>query len=219
MTTPGVAGKQSVPALSLGLVNRIRVQVGYRDRPDGTPYEQFLLDLPLTEDDGTPAAAYDDRPWLTALEPVVYAGSDAPMHYSIHAHRWHTTWGPNPGTLELGVTVTTGPRRKAATRNAVVQAFRSLAELGGGLDADRITREAAIVRARRAVVDAYAVAPDALSLAAEEHDAAHEAWTLDFQARELDAYAVVVGFLDGFPGAIHVTHEPPREVLDSVGTE
>lgn len=222
MATPSVDSRSSTRVLSLGRVHRIRVQVGYRDRPDGAAYEQFLIDLPLPEDDGEPDAAFDDRPWLAALEPVVYVGTDAPMHYSIHQHRWHTTWGPDPGALEIGVTVTTGPRRAgrpAPTLEAVAQAFRAVAELADAPEPEGITRDAALVRGRRAVGEAYAVPVDTLSLVAEEHDVAHRAWRLGFRAPELDEYAVVVGFLDGRPGSVHVRHEPPREVLDSVGTE
>ena len=52
---------------------------------------------------------------------MLYDDDGAPRHYSVHQHRWHTSWGPSPGALEIGILVTTGPRAAAdpeATRPA-----------------------------------------------------------------------------------------------------
>ena len=96
------------PLLTLGRVDRVRVQVGYRARPDGPAYEQFLLDVPVPETAGV-AEQLDESRVLAALEPVLYAGAGPARHYSLHQHRWHTSWGSSPGALEIGLLVTTGP--------------------------------------------------------------------------------------------------------------
>ena len=122
----------SLPLLTLGRVHRLRVQVGYRARPDGPAYQQFLLDVPVP---GLVAqGAFDEARVLAALEPVVYAGADTPRHYSIHEHRWHTSWGPSPGALEIGLLVTTGTPTVAASEaplDGVTRAFRDLLALVG----------------------------------------------------------------------------------------
>ena len=90
-------------------MDRVRVQVGYRARPDGPAHQQFLLDLPVPETDAPATRTrFDESRVLAALEPVLYAGAEAPRHYSLHQHRWHTSWGPSPGALEIGLLVTTG---------------------------------------------------------------------------------------------------------------
>ena len=78
--------------LTLGRVDRVRVQVGFRAGPEDRPYQQFLLDLSVPEAEPGPGA-FDERQALAALEPVLYAGSEAPRHYSFHQHRWHSSWG------------------------------------------------------------------------------------------------------------------------------
>ena len=113
----------SRPLLTLGRVDLVRVQVGYRSSPDDPAYQQFLLDLTVPETDSAPGQdAFDERRALAALEPVLHAGSAAPRHYSLHQHRWHTSWGASPGALELGLLVTTGPRTTAAVSEAFATA-------------------------------------------------------------------------------------------------
>ena len=80
--------------ITLGPVNLVRVQVGYRARPDGPTYQHFLLDFPVPEPDGPgDRVAFDEGRVLATLEPVLYAGAPTARHYSIHQHRWHTSWG------------------------------------------------------------------------------------------------------------------------------
>ena len=95
MVGDAVGGLGARPLLTLGRVDRVRVQVGYRARPDGPAQQQFLLDLPVPGTDSDIGEdLLDESRVLTALEPVLYVGGDAPRHYSLHQHRWHTSWGP-----------------------------------------------------------------------------------------------------------------------------
>lgn len=209
--------------LTLGPLDRIRVQVGHRAVPDGPAHQQFLLDLPLpeAEDAGDPGRL-DEAALLAALEPVLYVGSDAPRHYSLHQHRWHTSWGPSPGTLELGILVTTGSRGAALTEaslEGVRRAFRALLELAGPPVPTPTSRDAAVTRARGTVATAYAVDPGALSLSTEAHDLAENSWTLGLRNRDGDEFHVVVGFVDGYAGSVRVRHGKLIEVFDSVGSE
>jgi hypothetical protein len=213
----------SLSLLTLGRVDLVRVQVGFRAGPDDRAHQQFLLDLPVAEADGArDQGAFDERRALAALEPVVYAGTDAPRHYSFHQHRWHSSWGASPGALELGILVTTGTTASAgskATHDSVTRAFRDLMEVVGRPAPTRTSRNAAILRARRGAETAYAVDPDALSLSAEEHHQDANSWTIRLRASAKDEYEVVVGFVDGYAGSVWVRHEEPIEVSDSLGSE
>jgi hypothetical protein len=100
------------PLLTLGPVDLVRVQVGYRAQPDGPAHQQFLIDLPVPPGDAD-QDAFDESWVLSALEPVLRDGSGPPRHYSLHVHRWHTSWGPSPGALEIGLLVTAGTRSAA----------------------------------------------------------------------------------------------------------
>ena len=217
------AGDQvSLPLLTLGRVDLLRIQVGYRARPDGAAYEQFLLDLPAPEPDGPDPSEPDEARVLAALEPVLYAGADGPRHYSLHRHRWHTSWGASPGALEIGLLVTTGPRAATVSEAAlqgVVHAFRDLIGATGQPVATPTSRDAALVRARRAAATAYALDPDTLSLSSEEHHPGENSWSLALRTPERDRYDVVVGLVDGHPGSVRVRHVDPTEVFDSVGSE
>ena len=83
----------SRPLLTFGRVDLVRIQVGYRASPEDQIYQQFLLDLSFPEaDKARDQDAFDERLALGALESVLYAGADAPRHYSLHQHRWHTSW-------------------------------------------------------------------------------------------------------------------------------
>jgi hypothetical protein len=210
--------------LTLGRVDRVRVQVGFRARPDGRPYQQFLLDLSVPEADGTRENdAFDERQALAALEPVLYAGAEAPRHYSLHQHRWHTSWGVSPGALDIGLLVTTGARTTAAiseaSHDSVTRAFRDLMEMAGQPQPKPTSRDAAILRARRGAATAYAVDPDAMSLSAEEHHPAENSWTIRLRTTAGDVYEVVVGVVDGYAGSVRVQHEQRTEVSDSIGSE
>ncbi len=210
----------SLPLLTLGRVHRLRVQVGYRARPDGPAYQQFLLDVPVP---GLVAqGGFDEARVLAALEPVVYAGADTPRHYSIHEHRWHTSWGPSPGALEIGLLVTTGTPTAAASEaplDDVTRAFRDLLELVGRPRPVPTSRDAAVQRARNAAATAYAVDADALSLSTEEHHLASSSWRLRLRTTSGDGYDVVVGLVDGYAGSVRVRHAGRIEVFDSVGSE
>ncbi|MGZ8743723.1 MAG: hypothetical protein ACXWXO_12460 [Nocardioides sp.] len=211
-----MTGSSARPLLSLGRVQRLRVQVGYRARPDGPAYEQFLLDLPVGE------SALDEARVLAALEPVLYVGSAASRHYSLHQHRWHTSWGLSPGVLELGLLVTTGTRTTAASDAAldgVTRAFRELIELAGRPEATTTSRDAAVQSARSAAATAYGLDPETLSLSAEQHHAAANSWTVGLRSSEGDEYDVQVGVVDGYAGSVRVRHDVRTEVSDSVGSE
>ncbi len=215
------AHESSRPLLTLGRVDRVRVQVGYRARPDGPAYLQFLLDLPVPEANDA-HDAFDELRVLSVLEPVLYAGADAPRHYSLHQHRWHTSWGASPGALEIGLLVTTGTSTKAvseASHDGVTRAFRDLLEVVGRPEPTPIPRDAAVLRARRSAATAYALNPDALSLSAEEHHPADNSWTVGLRSTAGDEYDVVVGLVDGYAGSVRVRHEERIEVFDSVGSE
>jgi hypothetical protein len=207
--------------LTLGRVDRVRVQVGFRAGPDDRPYEQFLLDL--SADSTRENAAFDEQRALAALEPVLHAGTDAPRHYSLHQHRWHTSWGVSPGALDIGLLVTTGTRTTAASSEAshdnVARAFHDLMEMAGRPQPTPTSRDAAILRARRGAATAYAMDPDTMSLSAEEHHPAENSWTVGLRTTAGDEYEVVVGFVEGYAGSVRVRHENRIEVSDSIGSE
>jgi hypothetical protein len=215
--------RSSRPLLTLGRVDRVRLQVGYRARPDGPAYQQFLLDLPVPEPDSArDQGSFDEPRLLGALEPVLYVGADTPRHYSLHQHRWHTSWGASPGALEIGLLVTTGTRTaavSAASHEGVTRAFRDLLEMAGRPEPMPTSRDAAILRARRSAATAYALDPDALSLSSEEHHPAANSWAVGLHTTAGDEYDVVVGFVDGYAGSVRVRHEERIEIYDSVGSE
>ena len=204
--------------LTLGRVDQLRVQVGYRAQPDGAAYEHFLLDLPLENGFGERI----EEEILATLEPAIYAGSDVPRHYSIHQHRWHSSWVAASGVLDLGLLITAGrpgPTARRAAYDAVGQAFRGLIELAGKPAVAKLTRDSAVLRARRTVADVYGLDPDSLSVSTEQHDLAVDSWELSMRSYETGTYRVEVGFLDAYPTSVRVRHEDQLEVLDSVGTE
>jgi len=202
--------------LTLGRIDQVRIQVGYRSRPDGPAYEHFLLDLAPSES----VDPLDEDVVLAALEPVLYAGSDAPLHYSLHHHRSHTSWGASPGELEIGLLVTTGHgAMRAATAEGVTRAFSELLSLAGLEPGDSIDRATALQAARRSVATAYAVDPDTLSISAEEHRHADNAWAVGVRAAAGVEYDVLVGIVGGFSTAVQVRRDDRTEVSDSVGSE
>jgi hypothetical protein len=217
------AADSSRPLLTLGRVDLVRVQVGYRASPDDRAYEQFVLELAVAESDSAREQdAFDERLVLAALEPVLYVGADTPRHYSLHVHRWHSSWGASPGALEFGLLVTTGIRTKVGFSEAsqgVTRAFRNLMNVVGPPARTPTSRDAAILRARRGAATAYAVDPDALSLTAEEHHPAENSWTVRLRTTTGNEYEVVVGFIEGFAGSVRVRHEHPIEVSDSIGCD
>ncbi len=219
MTSAERAGTSRL-RLELGPVTRVHVQVGYGGVPGRPPQEQYLLTLSVPEPDD-PRAPFDDRPFLDALEPVVLVGTDVPRHHSLHVHRSHTSWGVSTGVVEIGLTVTTGPREPAsgATDEAAIAGFRALLDLVGGPATPVSSRQDAVVRARRAVEAAYGPDADTLALTSEEHHPDEGAWSIGLRAGAEDRYAVLVGLVDGCARAVRVRHEPVREVSDSLGTE
>lgn len=224
MTMGTHAIDSSHPLLTFGPVDRVRVQVGFRDGPEDLAEQQFLLDVSVLETlDERDPSAFDERLVLSALEPVLDVGADAPRHYSLHQHRWHTSWDASPGVMEMGLLVTTGDSTTAASSEAllagVTRAFRDLMELTGQAESTPTSRDTAILLARRGAATAYAVEPDSLSLSAEEHHPAENSWTFKFRATTDDAYEVVVGFVDGYAGSVRVRHERLLEVSDSIGSE
>lgn len=209
--------------LTLARVDRVHVQVGFCAGPDDRPYQQFLLDLSVPETDSAREKdAFDERQALTALEPVLHAGAEAPWHYSLHQHRWHTSSDVSPGALGIELLVTTGATTTAiseASHDDVTRAFHDLIELAGQPEPTPTSRDAAIVRARHAAATAYGVDPDAMSLSAEEHHPTENSWTVRLRTTAGDMYEVVVGFVDGCAGSVRVRHEQRIEVSDSIGSE
>jgi hypothetical protein len=63
------------------------------------------------------------------------------------------------------------------------------------------------------------VDPDGLSVSAEEHRLAENSWTVRLRTTAGDDYEVVVGFVDGYAGAVRVQHGHRIEVSDSIGSE
>ena len=215
--------RSSRPLLTLGRVTLVRVQVGYRARPDGPVHQQFLIDLPVPEAESAHEPdAFEESQVLAALEAVLYAGADKPRHYSVHVHRWHTSWGPSPGALEIGLLVTAGSRKAALSeerQGGVTRAFSTLMDVVGRPEATPTSRDAAILRARRSAATAYALDSDALALSAEEHHPAENSWTVALRTTAGDEYDVVVGLVDGYAKSVRVRHGERSEVFDSVGIE
>ena len=215
--------RSSRPLLTLGRVDLVRVQVGYRTRPEGPVSQHFLIDLPVPEEDSADThGPVDESRILAALEPVLFAAAAAPRHYSLHVHRWHTSWGASPGALEIGLLVTTGTRTAAvsqASHEVVTRAFRDLMEVAGPPEPGRTSRDAAILRARHGAAAAFGLDPDALSLSAEQHSVGENSWMLELRAASGDVYDVVVGLVDGYAGSVRVRHEGRLEVYDAVGSE
>lgn len=212
------APERSLPLLTFGRVGRLRVQVGYRLRPDGSAYQQYLLDLPIHDD----AAAFEEARVLATLEPVLYAGADAPRHYSLHQHRWHTSWGMSPNELELGLLVTTGTKTSdvsTAADDGVTRAFRDLMELTGLPEPEPLSRDDAVLRARQGAATVFKVDPESLWLGTEQHHPVEGSWTMGLRATDGEQYDVRVGFVDGYAGSARVRHARPIEVSDSVGSE
>lgn len=221
MARNAVDQHSSRPLLTLGRVDLVRVQVGYRARPDGPVHQQFLLDLPVPEPAAI-GAAVDQARVLTALEPVLHPGDGAPRHYSLHTHRSHTSWGASPGALEVGLLVTVGSASVAAADvwvDGATRAFRDLMELAGRPEPTTTSREAALKRARDSVAASYGLDPDTLSPSTEEHHAAENSWTLALRAGGGERYDVEVGLVDGYAGSVRVRHLGRIEVSDSVGSE
>lgn len=212
------------PLLTLGRVDLIRVQVGFRTSHEDRAHQQFLLELSVPEAaSGGGRSSFDERLVLAALEPVLLADGGSPRHYSLHQHRWHRSWGESPSALELDLEVTTGTRATAAAstslEDGVTLAFRSLMEVAGQPDPTPTVRDAAILRARHGVATAYAVATDALSLSVEEHHPADNSWTIGLRSATGDEYDVLVGFVDGYAGSVRVRHDQRIEASDSIGNE
>lgn len=203
------------PLLNLGRVDRLRVQVGFRRRPTGTPYEQFLLDSPIPDDVG---ARVDEAEVLAALERILHAGDGARPHYSVHQHRWHTSWGASPGALEIGLTLTL-PSVDPERVEAVSSAFRELLAVAEEAPGPPTSRDQAIVRARTSTQAAYAVDAESLTLSTEEHHSAENSWSLELHAPGGEEFEVVVGFVDGYVGSVRAARRAAAEVVDSIGSE
>ena len=218
------AARSTRPLLTLGRIDRIRIQVGFRATPTAPAYEHFLLDLTLDEE----RPQIEEAALMSALEPILYAPEGPPRHYSLHQHRWSTSWGPSPGALELSLLVTASRRpRDDADAGSVAAAFRELIRLAGVAATEQITRDVAVIRARRATGVAYGVDEDALRLAFEMHDVGAGAWRIGLSDRGSEhkgnqtsgEYDVVVGFVNGCAGAIRVRRDAEVEVVDSVGSD
>ncbi len=213
------ARERSFQLLTFSGVRQFRVQVGYRLRTDGSAYQQYLLELPVHDED---EHAFEEARVLATLEPVLYAGADAPRHYSLHQHRWHTSWGTSPNELEIDLLVTTGPTTSdllKASDDAVIRAFRDLMELTGEPELERLSRDDALLRARHSAATAFKVDPESLWLGTEEHHPGEGSWTVGLRTTDGEQYDVRVGFVDGYAASARVGHVRPIEVSDSLGSE
>jgi hypothetical protein len=210
------AARSTRPLLTLGRIDRIRIQVGFRTTPTASAYEQFLLDLTPDED----GPQIEEAAVVSALEPILYDGDGPPRHYSLHQHRWSTSWGLSPGALELGLLITTSRRSRSDTdATTVAGAFRELLGRAESSASEPVTRDAAVVRARRSTEAAYGIDGDALRLAFETHDVGADAWRIGLSDAGSGEYDVLVGFVDGCAGAVRVRHDAGLEVVDSVGSD
>lgn len=211
----------TAPGLRLGTVDRVRVRVGYRRSADAPVSDVFLLDLP----GGRAVGAFDEAPYLRALEPVLEVGGGlggrAAPAYSVHVDRGGTSTGA--GDVEIRVEVTTGDTSAPLAPEAVVAAagaFTRTLAAGGDPDSVELHHDDAIEQARDLAGEAFPeLRSGALTVSEEEHRAAEGRWTVGFRTGDRDRYVVVVGFVDGYTGSAHVHHEPRSEVLDSVGSE
>ena len=222
MAKDAVDQRTSRPLLTLGRVDLVRVQVGYRAGPEGPVVQQFLLDLPVPEHDDSLADELDEARVLAALEPMLQLEDGVPRHYSVHVHRSHTSWGASPGVLEVGLLVTAGSARtaeSAAWADRAGSAFRELMGLVGRPERTPTTREAAIRHARDSVAACYGLDLGSLSVSTEEHHAAENSWSLALRAAGGEEYDVVVGLVDGFAGSVQLRHRSRLEVSTSVGAE
>ncbi|HEU4811148.1 MAG TPA: hypothetical protein VFT00_03310 [Nocardioides sp.] len=209
----------SVRVLHLGGVDQLRVRVAYGPAPDSPARDVFLLDVPLEVAD-----TFDEEPYLRALEPVLYAAAEAPLPYSVHLHRHHTSLGSPAGTVEIRMDLTTGNgsgRLSTAAVDAVATGFRRVLDHAGAPRRLELRHDDAIDRARAQVQEAYPeMEPAELTVSDEEHRPAQGSWSIGLRRlTDLDRYVVVVGFLDGHPGSAHVHHHRRSEVIDSVGSE
>jgi hypothetical protein len=203
--------------LNLGTIDQLRVRVGFGRMLDGPAHDVFLLDVPVAAGE-----AFDETPYLEALEPILYAESETPLVYSVNLNRHHMSWGPSAGEAEIRLHVTTGSvsaRLTSTALDAVTVAFRKVFE-HSGRPARELRHDDAIALARVRVEEAYPeVHSDVLSVSDEEHRASHGSWSIGLRTRDLDRYVVVIGFVDGYADSAHIRHQPRSEVLDSVGSE
>lgn len=213
----GGPGRGHPQLLTYGGVRLLRVRVGYRARPDGSAYQQNLLDLPVPDED---EQAFEEDRVLAILEPILTAGVDTPRHYSLDQHRRHTSWGLSRTELSLSLVVITGASTSetvGAADGAVFQAFRDLRELLGPEGSEPLTRDDALLRARRSAATAFEVELESLWLGTEEHHPDEGSWTVGLRTNDGEQYDVLVGFVDGYAGSTRVRHAQPTEVSDSLG--
>lgn len=215
----GNPAREHSQLLTFGGVRLLRVQVGYRLSPDDSAYQQYLLDLPVHEEN---EHAFEEARVLAILEPVLYAGSAAPRHFSLHQHRWHTSWGMSPSELEIGLLIITGTTTSDvlnSAHDAVIRAFRGLMELTGRPALEPLSRDDALLRARHSAATAFKVEPESLWLGTEEHHPGEGSWTVGLRTNSGEQYEVRVGLVDGYAGSARVGHARPIEVSDSLGSE
>ncbi|RHW24685.1 hypothetical protein D0Z08_23465 [Nocardioides immobilis] len=204
--------------LTIGGVDLLRVQVGYRRRPGESAYQQSLLDLPVHDED---EHAFEDDRVLSILEPVLDAGADAPRDYALHQHRRHSSWGISPSELQIGLEIITGAMTSevlTAADDAVTRAFRDLVVLTGRPESEPLSRDDALLRARHSAAAAFEVDSDSLWPATEEHHPGDGSWTVGLRTNDGQQYDVRIGFVDGYAGSARVVHARPVEVSDSIGS-
>lgn len=205
--------------LQLGRVDQLRIRVRYGPTLEDPAHDVFLLDVPLAAAD-----TFDEKPYLEALEPILYAAAAAPLPYSVHLHRHHTSLETAGGQVEIRMDLATGAestRLPTAAIDAVAAGFRRVLDHTGPPGSPELRHDDAIDRARTHVQEAYPeMDPAELAVSDEEHRPAQGSWSVGLRRHtDLDRYVVVVGFLEGCPRSAHVHHHRRSEVLDSVGSE
>lgn len=222
MTGDHPAREHSFRLLSIGGVRRLRVQIGYQLTPDESAYQRYLLDLPVLPVQDDNDHAFEEARVLGTLEPLLYSGAEAPSPYSLHQHRWQTSWGTSRNELEIDLLVTTGTATSdvlMAADKAVTRAFQELMELTRQSESEPSSRDDALLRARDSVATAFTVEPDSLWTGTEEHHPHEGSWSVGLRTTDGEQYDVRVGFVAGYAGAVRVRHLRPVEVSDSLGSE
>lgn len=217
-TDPSRSEESAGHTLDLGRVDELRIRVSYARMLDGPAFNVFFLDVHPTT---APDERFDEMPYLDALGPLVHVGG-APLPYSVHVNRTHSTRGTGAGEVDIVVALTMRGYSTALGRvsvDAVRGCFRRILEYVGGLPTALPTRTEAITEARLRVEYAYPdVHADHLAVTNEEHRP-NRSWSVGLMTPDLTRFQVVLGFAEGAPGTAHIRRITRSEVVDSVGTD
>lgn len=203
-------------SLDLDRVDRLSVRVSYCGVLEGPPHDVFLLDVRP----GGAGDAFDETPYLDALEPVLHTHGDTADPCTVHVTRTHRSWTTEAGEAEISIALATG-RASTVDRSAtesVVSAFRKVLELAAPGPSDPLDHHDALAEARLRVERAYAeVHADLLTVTDEEHVAGARTWSVGLSFPRA-RFQVLLGCVDGDPRSTHIRRLRGGEVVDSVGT-